>query len=381
MHLKFYQTGVVMMKNMQLSKIFFLAFLIQSFIPARASSPELKDILELREGLATASQKIQEALNEYPNARSIIIGGTTGSGKSTLVNLLAGRQCIAQEADLGFNVHTDDPLPGFAVQHGYVVGTTIPNAWHSPRDNNLFWECPFDDPRGPVAEIINAYCIHKVFKQPNTKILLVVEEDKLRLNRTKGFLELLKRVATFFPEEKNPQLGRCLTLIISKQERCRNIAGYLQNDVLPLPIEHQNLLTPPVRNLLRELVADPGQIAFFPYPKEVGAYVPNMWPVRDAINATEYMNNPAPVVSLSAEATLILEKLVNLANTPIWAMEDTLSVLGEEFFSLIPENQIQLIVEALAIRRIEVVEYLEKFLPRALGMMIINDYVHMRLTP
>ncbi|MEI8295998.1 MAG: hypothetical protein WCG04_05700, partial [Alphaproteobacteria bacterium] len=71
----------------------------------------------------------------------------------------------------------------------------------------------------------------------------------------------------------------------------------------------------------------------------------------------------------------LISTVFNLADTTIFAMEETFSELDEDAFNLIAAYQAKLIIAALAIRRSEVMEYLNACLPCALGTLIINDYM------
>jgi len=79
-----------------------------------------------------------------------------------------------------------------------------------------------------------------------------------------------------------------------------------------------------------------------------------------------------------------LAHVFNLDNTPVFAMEDVFSELEKTDFEIfdrladfgfIARNQTRLIIEALLIRRTEIREYLEKFLPKVFGGIIIDDYM------
>jgi energy-coupling factor transporter ATP-binding protein EcfA2 len=293
-----------MMKKTSLRVILFLILVLQFVIPVSAMQQE---ILELRDDIRTITQRVQHDLNQHPNAPSVIVLGPTGNGKSTLVNLLAGRQFIAQQANIGFRVHTNNPLPGFDIQHQNIVGTVLPCSWYDQNNNTLFWDCPgFGDPRGAKAEIINAFSVHQLLK-PNTKILLVAQEASLENDRATGFLKLLNELTALFPG--NPYLKESLSVIISRQQNAHNIPGYLRDDILPLTQQQQVYIAPPVRELIQFLVTHPERISFFPRPVAPGQYAPNMQPIRQAVHATNYMINPNPNINVSNNSKLYVDAL------------------------------------------------------------------------
>ena len=292
------------MKKLLLSIFFFLILIFQSFIPSWATQQE---ILELREGIRNTTQRVQNQLHDHPDARSVIVLGKTGSGKSTLINLLASKPFTSQQADIGFRVHTDDPLPDFNIGDGNIVGTRFPCAWFDHQNNAVFWDCPgFGDPRGAKADIVNAFSIHQLFK-PNIKIVLTIQEQHLILDRATGFLKLLNELTNLFPD--NQQINQGLSIIVSKQNEANNIPGYLERQILPLTQQDQVELTQPVRNLLEFLVAHPERISSFPKANGLGIYNPNMQMVRQSINSANYIENPRPNIRVSGDALLYIDSL------------------------------------------------------------------------
>lgn len=292
------------MKKVSLSIIFFLILIFQSLIPSWATQQE---ILELREGIRNTTQRVQNQLHDHPDARSVIILGPTGSGKSTLINLLANKPFTSQQANIGFRVHTNEPLPDFNIGDGNIVGTRFPSAWFDHQNNAIFWDCPgFGDPRGAKADIVNAFSIHQLFK-PNIKIVLTVEEPLLTINRATGFLKLLNELTNLFPD--NQQINQSLAIIVSKQNEAHNIPGYLEHQILPLTQQDQIELTQPVRNLLEFLVAHPERISSFPKANGLGIYNPNMQMVRQSINSANYIENPRPNIRVGGDALLYIDSL------------------------------------------------------------------------
>lgn len=85
---------------------------------------------------------VEEKLRQYPNAKSTIIIGPTGSGKSTLVNLLAGKPFVAHYVYREWKIHTSDPVLGFKVGQTLESCTTEPHPWLDESEENLFWDCP-----------------------------------------------------------------------------------------------------------------------------------------------------------------------------------------------------------------------------------------------
>ncbi|MGV8949341.1 MAG: lipase family protein [Candidatus Paracaedibacter sp.] len=284
-------------------KFLLISFCYISITPLWAAQQE---ILELRGKIKNITQRVQHNLDQYPNAQSVIILGPTGSGKSTFVNLLAGKPFIAQDGDRSYQVDTNNPLPDFNIQHQNIAGTRLPCSWYDVNFNILFWDCPgFGDPRGPQSDIINSFSIHQLFRQ-NTQILLVCLESLLD-SRATNFLKLLNEMTALFPGSQD--LKKSVSIIFSKQTRSYDIPTYLKNKILTLSQEDQDQLTLPVRDLLESLVTNPARISSLLSPTALGLYNPPMEPIKQAILATSYMNNPKPSINVSEGAILYINAL------------------------------------------------------------------------
>ena len=297
------------MKRISMGLILFLNFVLQSFISTFASQQE---ILELQDQIRNVTQRVQNQLHEHPHAKSVIVVGRTGSGKSTLVNLLSGKPfAVGQDNLESFVLDTNNPLPGFKIEHQYIAGTKYPCSWYDEDSQTVFWDCPgFGDPAGAQKEILNAFSIHQLFK-PNTKILLVAPESDLSNDgRATGFLKLLNQVTGLFSENQQLELRDSFSVIVSKHQNIPpNIPGHLQQNILPLTQQDQIELTLPVRGLLQFLVAHPERIASFPRATALGLYAPNMNPLRQAIHSSNYMLNPDPRIRLADNANIYIDGL------------------------------------------------------------------------
>lgn len=271
-----------------------------------------QEISEIQEQIRNITRAVQGSLAHHPDAKSVIVLGSTGSGKSTLINLLAGKPFVTQVGNMEIKVHTNDPLPGFNIGAGNSVGTKAPCSWFDPEINAVFWDCPgFGDPRGSKSDIINAFSIHELFR-PNSKILLVVDASNLKVNRATGFLKLLNELIGLFPD--NQEVKQSLSMVFSKTSPIQNILDYLRDDILTLNQVDQIELTPDVRGVLNFIVTNPQRISSFPCPVGLGEYAPNIQPIKESIHSASYMVNPRPQIRIFGDSLLYVDSLSDNLN-------------------------------------------------------------------
>ena len=126
------------------------------------SSKKLQDqVKQIKSKLSNFSRTIDE---DQLVAKDVIFLGNTGSGKSTVVNYLAGKQLEAiEDEDDEIVIIAPDAVEGMEIGQDMSSCTKIPTRWVSD-ENIAYWDCPgFGDTEGPVQDITNAYYIHKLF--------------------------------------------------------------------------------------------------------------------------------------------------------------------------------------------------------------------------
>ena len=85
-----------------------------------------------------------------------------------MITYLANRPLTAK-LEGGLRVlETTALLEGFFIGSGTGAGTISPVSWYDGENNTAYWDCPgFNDPRGNESDIVNAFSIHELFKEPS----------------------------------------------------------------------------------------------------------------------------------------------------------------------------------------------------------------------
>ena len=81
----------------------------------------------LRQAIQETIRQTDENICAIPmNTQSmVVVVGSTGSAKSTLINYLAGRRLQAEKKFDGWDVKVENPLPGFKFSSNFTTSATI----------------------------------------------------------------------------------------------------------------------------------------------------------------------------------------------------------------------------------------------------------------
>jgi energy-coupling factor transporter ATP-binding protein EcfA2 len=173
--------------------------------------------------LAEENERLMmKGLNQISNTvtNAVMVLGRTGSGKSALINLLAGKPLFASRHRHTRELFLDSPemLPEITIGNEHPSETSIPHAWIY-NDNTAFWDCPgFDDNRGVEYEITNAFLFKKLFDAHRTcKILIVVSDVDLNDIRALLLLSAVRALDAFFQSDIE-RIRPGLMLVVSRAD-------------------------------------------------------------------------------------------------------------------------------------------------------------------
>ncbi len=207
--------------------------------------------------------ELAEKISMYPDASHVVFFGDTGAGKTTLANLLTGREVLAEK------VKGRIILAASGVHHGVGSGTKQISCYYSECDNTCYWDLPgLRDSNGWEKDTLNAILRKQLFDSlPNAKIVVVAKSEDMA-GRATNFGALLKYVVAVFPEENLPfcsYLAVTQSDIIDMQEFLGRMLEDSGSD--------SNLSDQYVNNLLTFIATNSVQrTSNFMKPSAIGAY-------------------------------------------------------------------------------------------------------------
>lgn len=239
----------------------------------------------LSHSIQEAERTVQSQIRrERDNATRVIVLGTTGSGKSTLVHALARKNLVVSLTDTedSFKIDVENGmLPNFKIGHGISSATSIPVSWYDEHSNLVYWDCPgFLDTRGVSQDIINAFAIDQLFSSPSRiKILLAMQASDFQGARGMDAIHRLNRLVSLVPDLN--QLKRSISLIVTKKmdngfDSMRMVGGLLrkaQEELRQRQSEGRDCTDlEKAINLLDFLSRNGEVVSSFPAPTSTGTY-------------------------------------------------------------------------------------------------------------
>ena len=232
-------------------------------------NPSGAEIRHLMDALNMASALM--ASKARPEDIAIFIG-TTKAGKSTLINYMLGNELVGERQQRFTPVTiTKTGNYGPTIGEGSSSETIIPTRWDNSHllPDLVLWDAPgFEDNRGPVQDITNAYYIFELFRKIHSvKIVLVVDFNDINTDRVNPFLSLLQSVKNLL----HTRIRACFSSIVVAFTKVPSILNDCPVDV-PLiceMIDHKILKNRTLeislegRKLVAHLMKNPQQIGLF----------------------------------------------------------------------------------------------------------------------
>jgi hypothetical protein len=232
---------------------------------------------ELISDIAAVEIELLPLLRKHPTATRVLVLGTTGSCKSTLVNALANKRLVATKDNYDqLIVNVTDGLKGSEIGHTLLSQTSMPSCWHDSTANVVYWDCPgFMDTRGPSQEVVNAFAMFCLLEKPcKVNILVAIQEGAFGIDRGIHVTRVLSAVADLFPD--GAQLKECCSLVVTNKTSERDVYRLLEQ-LRDGIIEHRDMfdayMVASVLPLLESMCADKESVFAFPAPTCEGVVV------------------------------------------------------------------------------------------------------------
>ena len=222
---------------------------------------------------------------------SVIVIGNTGSGVSSLVHLLAGKNLIATGPDYRLRVEAADKSLGIEIGHGAYSYTLNPESVYNSENKTIIWNCPgFCHTKGVEQDYKNALSIHKLLTG-NLKVILLVDGNEFNIRYGIGILETVSKISEIFLSQD--QLKKSLYLVISKTQEGNNVSTKLENiKSLKETFPYNRCISYNGVGLIQHLIDNPIRIAEFKVPTKKGVYIP-CENLKNLINDKCYISNPS----------------------------------------------------------------------------------------
>lgn len=144
----------------------------------------------------------------------LVVLGSTGAGKSTIINYLHGCKLIRSDK-VALVSKESEVKPITTIGHGHHSSTFIPNIIASDESKIIFCDAPgFNDSRGSAINIINMVNIHQILSSAaRVKFLVLLNYSELYLDRSSQITKLNNHLVNIFGGEENLKLNTESVLI------------------------------------------------------------------------------------------------------------------------------------------------------------------------
>jgi len=287
--------------------LFYNLFVLLFFSMSRAQSNceenfNVKEILNVRTYFPE---------NKYQKA--VIVLGSTGSGKTTLIEFLMGQKLEAIKVDnkLQCELRSESEKIG----SDYTSKTLFPNYYEDDKNSIIYWDLPgYLDTRGAEYDVVNSFLIHKIFESSTeVKMLLVIAESSLETDRGQAFLFPFEIISKMFENSENDKISNSATVVISKAEKYENLAKEVEKFLSSLEKKEYK-----IKEFFKNILRD-GRIKKFSVPKNIGMFTQNneKFEILEAIKHSEYLYKPKVDLATSPKAQNMLMKFTDCLKTRI----------------------------------------------------------------
>jgi energy-coupling factor transporter ATP-binding protein EcfA2 len=291
------------------------------------------------EEIIKAQKLVKEILDkkiQNLSEHSIIVIGSTGSGKGTLINYLIGTElaCL-QNQDTGefiIDKQNKDINKEFSISHKSISDTAFPH--NKLVGTTQFFDLPgFGDTRGAGQDIANSFSLQEVINvSKQKKIVFVVNDSAITQNRGERFRDMINNIANAF----STSIKDNLCLVVSHSQVSRNV-NHIKNYITQILNDQSLHLNDSTKNIMQHLAdSQKTNVSVFNKPSQEGVVgSQNREAIKQSIESIQYSNaiNIDHVKVLSPESRelindIVVKELTNLLknNHSLKEVEDRIDV-------------------------------------------------------
>jgi energy-coupling factor transporter ATP-binding protein EcfA2 len=140
----------------------------------------------------------QELFHTSRDQHIVAFLGNTGTGKSTLINFLAGRELRADEYGQGYELVLPEDSIAMKIGSGADSETVYPQS--TQVGDLLFFDLPgFNDTSGSIRDLVNSAFIRQILiEATSVRFVFVVGQDEITVHRSKIVKKLFNGVKVAF---------------------------------------------------------------------------------------------------------------------------------------------------------------------------------------